>query len=121
MKTINAKSTATVGVFAIVFSSLLLYRTQVATIAVSLFFLFAIVLVMFHQIVTRRVAGILEAEIAERRRTEDELQARMRELEDFNRLSIDRELRMVDLKREVNAFSKELGRGEMYKIDHDVS
>lgn len=38
------------------------------------------------------------------------------ELERFNSLAVGREIKMVELKREINALLKELGRGERYKI-----
>ena len=36
------------------------------------------------------------------------------ELEDFNRMAVGRELRMIEMKREVNALLRELGRAERY-------
>lgn len=49
-------------------------------------------------------------DITARKLTELELQRRNRELERFNKASIDRELQMIALKRQVNALSRELGR-----------
>ena len=39
----------------------------------------------------------------------------MRELERFKSITVGREMRMVDLKKEVNRLSKELGRAEPYE------
>ncbi|MFA6310427.1 MAG: ATP-binding protein [Sterolibacterium sp.] len=55
------------------------------------------------------IVGVLE-DIQERRDAEDQLRHRNEELERFNRESVDRELRMIDLKRQVNALARELGR-----------
>ena len=49
-------------------------------------------------------------DITERKRAERELAQRVAELQRFNRLSVGRELRIIDLKRQVNQSSHELGR-----------
>lgn len=51
-----------------------------------------------------------------RKQAEDNLRRRTEELERFNRLAVGRELRIVELKREVNALSKLLGRPEPYAL-----
>jgi hypothetical protein len=48
-----------------------------------------------------------EADLAEKT---EEMQRRNEELERFNRVTIGRELDMIELKRQVNALSRELGR-----------
>ena len=60
----------------------------------------------------------LEAEIAERKRTEETLQRVLAETERVNRLMEGRETRIVGLKREVNALRAELGRGPGYKEEN---
>ncbi len=55
-------------------------------------------------------------DITERKMAEDEVKAKMEELEQFSRIAVGRELRMIGLKREVNALSARLGRGTPYEI-----
>lgn len=62
------------------------------------------------QVPPARISGYVTA-------TEEELKASMSELTEFNRLSVDRELRMVELKKEINALLGELGRKEKYRTD----
>lgn len=59
----------------------------------------------------------------ERKQAEEELKQTMAELErsnaeleHFKRLAVGRELRMVELKRQINALSEELGRESPYDI-----
>lgn len=77
--------------------------------------------------------GQLEREIADRTHAqaalreahdglEERVHERTRELEDFAHLTADREERMIDLKREVNALSGALGRPPVYDLGFaDVS
>jgi hypothetical protein len=58
----------------------------------------------------------LQAEIAERKRAELTLQQGAADLERFNRMMVGREARMVELKREVNDLSKQLGRPDRYDL-----
>ncbi|GAB6043536.1 PAS domain-containing protein [Endothiovibrio diazotrophicus] len=51
------------------------------------------------------------------RRQADELRTRNEELERFNRVTVGRELRMVELKQEVNALARELGRPPPYALE----
>jgi PAS domain S-box-containing protein len=51
------------------------------------------------------------------RRQADELRLRNEELERFNRASVGRELRMVELKRRINELCRETGRPEPYTLD----
>ena len=55
-------------------------------------------------------------DITERRKTEKELVQRMEELERFNQITINRELKMIELKEKINSLLKQLGKEEMYKI-----
>lgn len=55
-------------------------------------------------------------DITSRKLAEDELQRRNAELELFNQASVGRELRMLELKREVNALTWELGREAPYDL-----
>lgn len=57
---------------------------------------------------------VLSRDISERVRVETELRQRNEELERINRAATDRELRMVDLKREVNALALAAGRPAPY-------
>lgn len=55
-------------------------------------------------------------DITEQRRLQDALRQRTDELERFNRLAVGRELRMMDLKQEINALCGELGRSPRYVV-----
>lgn len=60
----------------------------------------------------------LQVEVAERRRAEEQSTQHARELEQFNRLAVGRELRMVELKCEVNELAALLGKPKQYDVDH---
>jgi PAS domain-containing protein len=53
------------------------------------------------------------------RRHSEELRSSNEELERFNRTMVDRELRMVELKKQVNELSVRLGEGPRYPMDFD--
>ncbi len=55
-------------------------------------------------------------DITERKNTEEALRKKVAELEWFNRMMVDRELRMIELKKEVNMLLKRLGNEEKYVI-----
>lgn len=55
-------------------------------------------------------------DITTRKQGEEEMRSRNAELERFNQASVGRELRMIELKREVNALSGELGRAAPYDL-----
>jgi len=55
-------------------------------------------------------------DITERRRAEEELQQRMEELERFNQITVNRELKMIELKEKINDLLKQMGKEEIYKI-----
>lgn len=55
-------------------------------------------------------------DITERKRAREELLKHMDELQRFHRCTVDRELNMIALKREINELLKQAGRQEKYKI-----
>ncbi len=55
-------------------------------------------------------------DVTERRRAEAALQQNLEELQAFNRLAVDRELRMIELKKEINELSAALDRDAKYEI-----
>lgn len=59
---------------------------------------------------------VLSRDITQRKESEDELLGRNQELQRFNIASIGREVDMVDLKKQVNALSRELGRSAPYDL-----
>ena len=61
----------------------------------------------------------LQAEVAERTRAAEELRARNQELVRFNHAMVDRELRMIALKREVNELCACAGRPPRYPLDFE--
>lgn len=58
----------------------------------------------------------VSADITNQKHAEDELKKKNEELEGFNKIAVGRELKMVELKKEINALSVESGRGPKYKI-----
>jgi len=64
-------------------------------------------------------------DITARRRAEEDLRSRNEELERFNRVVVDRELRMIELKKEVNELRTQRGESPSYRLefeegDHDA-
>ena len=55
-------------------------------------------------------------DITERKRVEDQLNNKMKDLKDFHGLAVGREEKMIELKGEVNKLAKELGRPEPYDL-----
>jgi PAS domain S-box-containing protein len=55
-------------------------------------------------------------DITERKRAEEELKKTLAELERFNRLAVGRELRMIELKREVNEMARRAGLMPPYEL-----
>jgi PAS domain S-box-containing protein len=55
-------------------------------------------------------------DITERRQMEDELRKNVEELEQFSKLAIGREIKMIELKEEINELLGKLGQGEKYEI-----
>ena len=69
------------------------------------------VVLVFHDVTAKRCA---EQQI---RRHVEELRTSNEELERFNAAMVDRELRMVELKKEVNALCARLGDSDRYPLD----
>jgi two-component system sensor histidine kinase/response regulator len=65
----------------------------------------------------RRLVISMAQDVTERRRVEGELRRRNAELERFNQVTVGRELRMIELKRQVNDLARELGRSAPYSSD----
>ena len=61
-------------------------------------------------------AVITFREVTERREAEEKLREYMEDLERFNRLVIGREVRMIELKSEINDLMKQMGQEEKYRI-----
>ncbi len=55
-------------------------------------------------------------DITERKRAETELRGKMDELEKFSEVAVGRELRMIQLKEEINSLLKQLGRKPVHEI-----
>jgi hypothetical protein len=75
-----------------------------------------------------RVTKLLGAfhDITERKQAEEKLRKHARELEEsnadltrFNQIATDRELRMIELKQEINALRREAGQPPRYATDFD--
>jgi two-component system CheB/CheR fusion protein len=68
-----------------------------------------------------RIAGVVLnfVEITARKRNEAELQVRADELERFNRAAVGRELRMVELKKEINSLRAQLKEPSKYAVDEE--
>jgi len=64
-------------------------------------------------------AVVVIRDITERKRSEEELGRRMEDLERFNRLTMGREHRMIQLKREINTLLEEMGREKKYRVVED--
>ena len=58
--------------------------------------------------------------ITKRKVAEEELKKKAEELEAFNKLAVDRELKMIELKKEINALLEKLGKEPGYKIVGDA-
>ncbi len=63
-----------------------------------------------------KTTKVLKAEIVEHNKAEVELKKKISELEIFNAATVDRELKINDLRKEINELLKKLGRKEKYKI-----
>ena len=62
---------------------------------------------------TIAIVGSL-TDITERKKAEEDLKQKMDELNRFNKAAVGREMRMIELKKEVNALCRELGRDAPY-------
>lgn len=65
---------------------------------------------------TQRQAGVLEHQAEELEAQKNAIEQRMDELEKFNRLTIDREHKMIALKSEINALLQAQGQPAKYRI-----
>ena len=65
---------------------------------------------------TRRFEEALEKDFAERMKAEAGLKKKVEELEWLNHMMIDREIKMIELKREVNTLLSRLGETERYSV-----
>lgn len=70
-----------------------------------------------------QVASVISTarDITERIRAEEALQREYEELERFNQVTLGRELRMIELKKEINALLRATGEPEKYRIVGDDS
>jgi len=64
----------------------------------------------------KRVLQSLAIDITEQKEAETSLNQKIEELERFNELSVGRELKMIELKKEVNSLLNRLGEKDKYKI-----
>ena len=65
------------------------------------------------KVVTREGSGIIQGfvrDISDRKKTEEEIRQRILELEDFYDMAINRELRMIELKEEIEKLKEELAK-----------
>lgn len=62
----------------------------------------------------------LQEEIVMRKHSEKELKLRIDELEIFNGVSVDRELKMIELKKEINELCEKLGEKPRYDVEAKV-
>jgi PAS domain S-box-containing protein len=60
----------------------------------------------------------ISRDITEHKKADETLRKKIEELEYFNHLMVDRELKMIDLKREINLLANRLGELDRYVIHH---
>jgi PAS domain S-box-containing protein len=58
----------------------------------------------------------VKQDVTERKHMEEEMRQNVEELERFNKLAIGREIKMIQLKEEVNALLEKVNQGKKYKI-----
>jgi len=54
-------------------------------------------------------------DVTARKKAEEELKEKMDQMEEFQNLAVGRELKMIEMEKEIDALLKELGRGPKYK------
>jgi len=59
-------------------------------------------------------SSALEAEVIEREKIEEELKKQVRQAEQFNKMAIDRELRIIEMKKEIDELLIRLGEEKRY-------
>ncbi|HEX2139643.1 MAG TPA: hypothetical protein VHG33_08020, partial [Woeseiaceae bacterium] len=59
-------------------------------------------------------------ELAERNRAEEQLRNKTHELSRFNRAAVGRELRMIELKKEINGLCNQLGQPARYPLHFEA-
>lgn len=64
----------------------------------------------------QRLLITMARDVTQQRADEQQLKKHNKELEYFNKLSVGREMRMIELKKEVNALCDELGRDAVYSL-----
>jgi hypothetical protein len=57
-------------------------------------------------------------DITDRKQAEEEIKTKVAELERFNRLSVGREMRMIELKQKINDLSAQLNLPHPYALDY---
>jgi len=62
-------------------------------------------------------AIMLSRDISDRKKTEKNLKEKIEELEKFQKVTVDRELTMIDLKKEINKLCEKYGEKPRYKIE----
>ena len=72
--------------------------------------------IVLTQLENRWVIAVFSRDETEKKQAEKELKERLEELEQFNRLVVGREIKMIGLKEEVNQLLEKLGRDEKYEI-----
>jgi phosphoglycerate-specific signal transduction histidine kinase len=60
--------------------------------------------------------AIFAQDITERKHMEEDLKRNVEELEQFSKLAIGREIKMIQLKQEINELRGQSGQGEKYEI-----
>jgi hypothetical protein len=58
----------------------------------------------------------IQEDVTERKLSQDAVRAKVAELEEFKSATVGRESRMIELKREINALCRELGRPAPYDL-----
>ncbi len=65
----------------------------------------------------KRAEAALRAEFAERKQAQEELARRVEEMAQFNAAAVGRELRMIELKQEINELARQSGQPQPYALE----